>query len=315
MVVVVSCEEELDAGAESKFLSIPIESYVKGGSSKIEKYWTSYTIAKNDIGSKEKSLEYMQTINALYPFYFNYCDLYGDHSGETVLDYGCGPGNDLAGYFAHSSAKQIIGVDISIKALEQARERLLLHGASAKDVRLFKISDNSVSIPLDDNSVDYIQSLGVIHHASDPNAIIKEIYRVLKPGSKFRAMVYHKHSLYVNLTIPYEVQIINGQYQGLDNLQAFAQIADSGAPKALLYTRESFADLAKGCGFNLTNYNVGFSITELCEWRNRSIKALQVPKFPEECKTFLCKLEEDKKGLPIYNGKYAGMNAIFEFTK
>ena len=39
---------------------------------------------------------------------------------------------------------------------------------------------------ISDNKIDYIQSSGVIHHTSNPDNILKELYRVLKPGGIFR---------------------------------------------------------------------------------------------------------------------------------
>ncbi len=41
--------------------------------------------------------------------------------------YGCGPGNDLVGFLLWGHARQVIGIDISRKALELARRRLALH--------------------------------------------------------------------------------------------------------------------------------------------------------------------------------------------
>ena len=54
--------------------------------------------------------------------------MWGEHDGEVILDYGCGPGNDLVGYALYTGARRIVGVDVSPRALELARDRLALHG-------------------------------------------------------------------------------------------------------------------------------------------------------------------------------------------
>jgi SAM-dependent methyltransferase len=42
-----------------------------------------------------------------------------------------------------------------------------------------------------DGSFDFVWSWGVIHHSSDTRKILREIWRVLKPGGKCTVMVYH----------------------------------------------------------------------------------------------------------------------------
>ena len=44
-----------------------------------------------------------------YPLFREFAHPWGDHDGEVVLDYGCGPGNDVTGFLLHTKAKRVIG--------------------------------------------------------------------------------------------------------------------------------------------------------------------------------------------------------------
>ncbi len=92
--------------------------------------------------------------------------LYGSHDNEVILDYGCGPGNDLVGYGVYSNAKKLIGIDVSEKALELARRRLLLHKISPERIELIQTSDSNVRNPLGNCTVDtYIVKASFITQA------------------------------------------------------------------------------------------------------------------------------------------------------
>jgi ubiquinone/menaquinone biosynthesis C-methylase UbiE len=51
------------------------------------------------------------------------------------------------------------------------------------------------SLPLADGSVDHVYSFGVIHHTPSPEAVVDEMYRVLRPGGSFCVMLYNKTSV------------------------------------------------------------------------------------------------------------------------
>jgi SAM-dependent methyltransferase len=51
---------------------------------------------------------------------------------------------------------------------------------------------NAEDLQFADNSFDFVWSWGVIHHSANPQQILKEIRRVLKPGGSFKAMVYYR---------------------------------------------------------------------------------------------------------------------------
>jgi SAM-dependent methyltransferase len=102
--------------------------------------------------------------------------------GQTVLDLGSGGGIDVL-----LSAKRVgptgkaYGLDMTDEMLALARENQRKAGAT--NVEFLK--GNIEAIPLPDNSVDVIISNCVINLASDKDAVLREAFRVLKPGGRF----------------------------------------------------------------------------------------------------------------------------------
>jgi arsenite methyltransferase len=99
-----------------------------------------------------------------------------------VLDLGSGGGIDVL-----LSAKRVgptgkaYGLDMTDEMLALARENQLKAGAT--NVEFLK--GTIESIPLPDDSVDVIISNCVINLSSDKDAVLREAFRVLKPGGRF----------------------------------------------------------------------------------------------------------------------------------
>jgi SAM-dependent methyltransferase len=103
-------------------------------------------------------------------------------AGQTVLDLGSGGGIDVL-----LSAKRVgptgkvYGVDMTDEMLALARENQ--RNAGATNVEFLK--GTIEAIPLPANSVDVIISNCVINLSSDKDAVLREAFRVLKPGGLF----------------------------------------------------------------------------------------------------------------------------------
>ena len=102
--------------------------------------------------------------------------------GQTVLDLGSGGGIDVL-----LSAKRVgptgraYGLDMTDEMLALARENQRKAGAT--NVEFLK--GTIEAIPLPDNSVDVIISNCVINLSSDKDGVLREAFRVLKPGGRF----------------------------------------------------------------------------------------------------------------------------------
>jgi arsenite methyltransferase len=102
--------------------------------------------------------------------------------GETVLDLGSGGGIDVL-----LSAKRVgptgkaYGLDMTDEMLALANENKRKAGA----VNVEFLKGEIESIPLPDNTVDVIISNCVINLSADKDRVLREAFRVLKPGGRF----------------------------------------------------------------------------------------------------------------------------------
>ena len=102
--------------------------------------------------------------------------------GETVLDLGSGGGIDVL-----LSARRVgptgkaYGLDMTDEMLALAEENK--RGSGLTNVEFLK--GEIENIPLPDNSVDVITSNCVINLSGDKDRVLKETFRVLKPGGRF----------------------------------------------------------------------------------------------------------------------------------
>jgi arsenite methyltransferase len=102
--------------------------------------------------------------------------------GETVLDLGSGGGIDVL-----LSAKRVgptgkaYGLDMTDEMLALAEENRRRSGLPNVEFLKGEIEH----IPLPDNSVDVIISNCVINLSGDKDRVLKEAFRVLKPGGRF----------------------------------------------------------------------------------------------------------------------------------
>lgn len=102
--------------------------------------------------------------------------------GETVLDLGSGGGIDvfLSARRVGPTGK-VYGLDMTDEMLALARENQQKAGVSNVEFLKGEIEQ----IPLPDNSVDLIISNCVINLSPDKEQVLKEAFRVLKPGGRF----------------------------------------------------------------------------------------------------------------------------------
>ncbi len=102
--------------------------------------------------------------------------------GETVLDLGSGGGIDVL-----LSAKRVgpagkaYGLDMTDEMLALANENKRKSGAGNVEFLKGEIEN----IPLPDNSVDVVISNCVINLSADKGRVLREAFRVLKPGGRF----------------------------------------------------------------------------------------------------------------------------------
>jgi len=108
-------------------------------------------------------------------------------NGKLVLDAGCGSGrfSEIALKFGAS----LIAVDYS-SAVEAAQKNL-----SGTDKLI--VQGDLASLPISNETFDYIYCIGVLQHTSEPARIVSELLRCLKVGGEITLTFYENSSWHV----------------------------------------------------------------------------------------------------------------------
>lgn len=126
----------------------------------------SHILLKQDLSDSGVCMDFLKSILSGY-------------SGGKILDVAtCGGGfiKDLIGAFKDYDS--IIGIDISNKEFEQAREKF-------KDKKAEFILMDSCQLSFDNETFDTVAISNGLHHMSDIKTTLSEMKRVLKPGGLF----------------------------------------------------------------------------------------------------------------------------------
>ena len=105
------------------------------------------------------------------------------HSGEKVLDIGCGAGLDmiLASRLV-GPAGRVCGIDLTPEMVEKARANFVRAGVNNANA----VVAGSEAIPYDNDTFDVVISNGVLNLSPLKERSFREIFRVLKPGGRLR---------------------------------------------------------------------------------------------------------------------------------
>lgn len=276
-------------------------------------YWSKVLVTGDkQFISREDSLDYLKWRNSQYYDYDQLMPVSG-HDGEVILDYGCGPGNDIVGFVEYSKPRSVVGIDISENAIHLAFKRLSFHDQSK--VILVILKDEIKSIPFKDKYFDYIHSSGVLHHVSDLPHVLREMHRVLKDDGYINIMIYNRDSIFYHLHISYLVRKSSTVYDNKTDDEIFQQSTDGKyCPISIAYLPEDFIKICNNNGFNCSFMGAAITPLELSILDKRFV-AIEDDSFPKEHKDFLKNLIFDGRGFPVYNGVVAGVDAVYKLTK
>jgi SAM-dependent methyltransferase len=174
------------------------------------------------------------------------------HEGEAVLDLGSGGGIDVL-----LSARRVgptgkaYGLDMTDEMLALALENKAKAGAA--NVEFLK--GHIEAIPLPSNTVDVIISNCVINLSGDKRQVLKEAFRVLKPGGRFAVS-----DVITRAGLPDAVKENMALWTGcvagaLEESEFIALLEEAGFESASIeptrvYTRDDAAALLRGTGID-----------------------------------------------------------------
>jgi ubiquinone/menaquinone biosynthesis C-methylase UbiE len=109
------------------------------------------------------------------------------HSGQKILDFGCGPGTFTLMAAQKAGSKGIVyAADIHPLALKMTAKR-----AQKKGLANIEYILTDCHTPFSANSLDAVIFIDVFHLIDDQKEVLNEISRVLKPGKKLFFSDHH----------------------------------------------------------------------------------------------------------------------------
>ena len=225
----------------------------------VKQFWENNPVAAAGIAAKLGTMEYFRAFDAMReedgcePYELSE-KIYGYSSarGLKVLDIGCGNGYVLS-HYAYNGA-DVTGVDLTATAIDLSRKRFALAGLRGK---FFEIDGEHLPFPDDD--FDIVCSMGVLHHISNPDPLVDEMFRVLKPGGRLIAMLYHRYS-WKNLVLLRVRRLLDPRFRGKTQQEALNMNDGDDCPLARVYSRSEAARLFHRFA------NLEFSLT-LLSWK------------------------------------------------
>jgi SAM-dependent methyltransferase len=106
---------------------------------------------------------------------------FAKHAGETLLGLGNGLGTDWLQYARHGAA--VVVCSPSSEQLALIRRNFELRGLSGRFLQA-----QPTLLPVESATIDVVCLSSLLHEVDDPEAVISEVYRVLKPGGKVLAV-------------------------------------------------------------------------------------------------------------------------------
>jgi ubiquinone/menaquinone biosynthesis C-methylase UbiE len=111
----------------------------------------------------------------------------GIKEGQTILDFGCGPGHYAIAAAKMVGAKgKVYALDIQPLAAQSVEKKAKKEGLTNI---ITIVSDRDTRLP--DGSVDIALAYDMISMVKDKEALAKEVHRVLKPNGIFSVLVEH----------------------------------------------------------------------------------------------------------------------------
>lgn len=103
----------------------------------------------------------------------------GIEKGQTVIDYGCGPAR-YTRRIANAIGENgwLIATDIHPMAIQQVERKIKKYRLTNTQAVL----SNGYSCPVADSTADVVLSLDMFHMVEEPNALLREFSRIVKPS-------------------------------------------------------------------------------------------------------------------------------------
>jgi methionine biosynthesis protein MetW len=97
----------------------------------------------------------------------------GKLEGDCLLDIGCGDGSFTILLKETLKSREVVGIEIAPEAINAIEK---------KGIKAYQLDIDEKTFPFNDDYFDVVYCGEVIEHLFNPDHLLKEVYRVLKPG-------------------------------------------------------------------------------------------------------------------------------------
>ncbi|WP_328475463.1 class I SAM-dependent methyltransferase [Actinoplanes sp. NBC_00393] len=154
-----------------------------------------------------------------------------------ILDVGCGDGAATSQAAARAPGHQVIGMDWSDQAMQQARR----HGLT-----LIRGGLEAPGLPIADATVDVVVMSEVIEHLVDPDLAVSEALRVLRPGGHLLLSTPNLAAWFNRALLAVGVQPV---FSEVSLRNVYGRPGNHVAGHLRLYTARALAQFLAGSGF------------------------------------------------------------------
>ena len=189
-------------------------------------------------------------IHNLNPDFLNIIKKYKRNINEKiVLDLGCGFGSSTL--ILSKYAKKIFAIDLTYPAIKYAKKNMKLN--KIRNVSLKQM--DAENLKFKNNYFDFVFSWGVIHHSHNPEKILKNIYKTLKPGGSCFIMVYNHYSFRNILLSNYHLFIKGKIFKGHNYKSIATKFTDGYYQKH--YKKNELYKILKNIGYKNIELSIG----------------------------------------------------------
>ena len=161
----------------------------------LREHWDRYATGLRVPGTEWSTLEFFLSVKQEHDRAYAYSNEIVDipaHKGKKVLEIGCGIGIDALEFAKHGAHITFLGP--SEKCIQLTRTYFNYHN-------LDKTSEpwDCEELGYEEDTFDVVIARGILQFAPDPERVVDEIFRVLKPGGVVYAHLHNRYSWYVLL--------------------------------------------------------------------------------------------------------------------
>lgn len=248
------------------------QSFVETSIQKVSEYWNARPCNIRHSPKPVGTREYFDEVEARKYFVEYHIPGFADFErwrDKRVLEIGCGIGTDTINFARHGAA--VTAIDLTEGSLEVARQRAEVFGLQDR-IRFIQANAEELSSFVPVESYDLVYSFGVIHHTPQPERVLDQIRKYVKPGTEVRIMVYNRWSWKV-LWILFVYG--KGRFWKLNRLVADYSEAQTGCPVTYSYSRRGGRRWLERHGFRVTRVFVDhifpYSIPEYVRYEYKKV--------------------------------------------